>query len=68
MRLWNYADGTPEDALVSARFRGASAGGWGGEDPVWAGDVDRMFVSLVAPGYHRRRMRRWRRRPRAGRS
>jgi uncharacterized protein (TIGR02217 family) len=50
VRLWNYADGTPEDALVALDF-GTLAGGWGGDDPVWAGDVDRMFVSLVAPGF-----------------
>jgi uncharacterized protein (TIGR02217 family) len=50
VRLWNHADGTGEDALVTLDFA-ALAGGWEGEDPVWAGDVDRMFVSLVAPGY-----------------
>jgi uncharacterized protein (TIGR02217 family) len=50
VRLWNYSDGTPEDAMVELDF-GGIAGGWGGEDPVWAGDVDRMFVSMVAPGY-----------------
>jgi uncharacterized protein (TIGR02217 family) len=52
VRLWNYAAGTPEDALISVDF-GALAGGWGGEDPVWAGDVDRMFVSMVPPGFTR---------------
>jgi uncharacterized protein (TIGR02217 family) len=50
VRLWNHAEGTGEDALVRLDFA-ALAGGWGGEDPVWAGDVDRMFVSMVAPGY-----------------
>ena len=50
VRLWNYADGTPEDALVGLDFA-ALAGGWEADDPVDAGDVDRMFVSLVAPGY-----------------
>jgi uncharacterized protein (TIGR02217 family) len=50
VRLWNYAQGSPEDALVGLDFD-ALAGGWAGEDPVWAGDVDRMFVSMVAPGY-----------------
>ncbi|HTI30987.1 MAG TPA: TIGR02217 family protein, partial [Sphingomonas sp.] len=53
VRLWNYADGTPEDAAVSLDFA-ALDGGFllpGEADPVWAGDVDRMFVSLVAPGY-----------------
>jgi uncharacterized protein (TIGR02217 family) len=50
VRLWNYADGAPEDAEVSLDF-GALAGGWESDDPVWAGDVDRMFLSLVAPDY-----------------
>jgi hypothetical protein len=50
VRLWNYAEGTPEDAAVALDFD-AIAGGWDKEDPVFAGDVDRMFVSLVPPGY-----------------
>ncbi|HEX8262600.1 MAG TPA: DUF2460 domain-containing protein [Allosphingosinicella sp.] len=50
VRLWNHAEGTPEDALVELDFA-ALAGGWSGDDPVWAGDVDRMFVSMVAPGH-----------------
>jgi len=53
VRLWNYATGTSEDAQVSIDF-GAVDGGFllpGEADPVWAGDIDRMFVSLVPPGY-----------------
>jgi uncharacterized protein (TIGR02217 family) len=50
VRLWNYAEGAPDDAQVILDFS-AVAGGWAGEDPVWAGDIDRMFVSLVAPDY-----------------
>ena len=50
VRLWNYAEGTPEDAAVELEFA-AMAGGWEADDPLWAGDVDRMFISLVAPGY-----------------
>ena len=53
VRLWNYAHGTPEDASVRLDFA-ALDGGFllpGEADPVWAGDVDRMFVSLVPPGY-----------------
>jgi uncharacterized protein (TIGR02217 family) len=53
VRLWNYAEGDPEDALISIDFA-TVLGGFllpGEADPVWAGDVDRMFVSLVAPGY-----------------
>jgi uncharacterized protein (TIGR02217 family) len=50
VRLWNYAEGDPEDAAISLDF-GTLAGGWDLDDPVWAGDVDRLFVSLVAPDY-----------------
>ena len=53
VRLWNYAQGTPEDAAVTLDFASLDGGFLlpGEADPVWAGDVDRMFVSLVAPGY-----------------
>lgn len=53
VRLWNYAAGEPEDAVISLDFA-AMDGGYllpGEADPVWAGDIDRMFVSLVPPGY-----------------
>lgn len=53
VRLWNYAQGTAEDAEIALDF-GALDGGFllpGEADPVWAGDVDRLFVSLVPPGY-----------------
>jgi uncharacterized protein (TIGR02217 family) len=50
VRLWNYAVGAAEDAVVSLDFA-ALAGGWDADDPLWAGDIDRMFVSLVAPDY-----------------
>lgn len=55
VRLWNYADGMPEEADIRLDF-GALAGGFslpGEADPVWAGDVDRMFLSIVPPGYDR---------------
>ena len=53
VRLWNYAAGTPDDAVVSLDFAALNGGFLlpGEADPVWAGDVDRMFVSLVPPGY-----------------
>ncbi len=53
VRLWNYARGMPEDAQVAIDFARVEGGFLlpGEADPVWAGDVDRMFVSLVAPGY-----------------
>ena len=50
VRLWNYAEGASDDALISLDF-GDLAGGWESGDPVWAGDVDRLFISLVAWGY-----------------
>jgi len=50
VRLWNYAEGVAEDAAIDLDFA-TVAGGWEADDPVWAGDVDRMFVSLVAPDY-----------------
>ncbi|HEX8191461.1 MAG TPA: DUF2460 domain-containing protein [Allosphingosinicella sp.] len=50
VRLWNYADGSPTDAQVTLDFADL-ASGWAGDDAVWTGDVDRMFVSLAPPGY-----------------
>lgn len=53
VRLWNYASGTPGDAAVALDFANL-AGGFmhpGEADPVWAGDIDRMFVSLAPQGY-----------------
>jgi len=53
VRLWNYASGAPDDAQIVLDFD-ALDGGFalpGEADPVWAGDIDRLFISLVAPGY-----------------
>jgi uncharacterized protein (TIGR02217 family) len=53
VRLWNYAAGTAEDAVITLDFD-ALAGGFmlpAEADPVWAGDIDRMFISLVPPDY-----------------
>lgn len=53
VRLWNYASGDPEDAVISLDFA-ALRGGFllpDEADPVWAGDIDRLFISLAAPGY-----------------
>ncbi len=53
VRLWNYAVGTGDDALVSLDF-GALDGGFllpAEADPVFAGDIDRMFIAMVPPGY-----------------
>lgn len=53
VRLWNYAEGTPTDAVVTLPFSELSGGFVlpGEADPVHPGDIDRMFVSLVAPGF-----------------
>lgn len=53
VRLWNYATGSPTDAHVTLDFASVKGGFLvpAEADPVWAGDIDRMFVSLVAPGY-----------------
>ncbi len=53
VRLWNYAVGSPQDAEIRLDFD-ALEGGFllpGEADPVWAGDVDRLFISLVPVGY-----------------
>ncbi len=53
VRLWNYANGTPQDADIVLDFDDL-AGGFllpGEGDPVWPHDIDRLFVSLITPGY-----------------
>jgi uncharacterized protein (TIGR02217 family) len=53
VRLWNYAAGTNSDAQISLSFDALSGGFMFPEeaDPVFAGDIDRMFISLVPPSY-----------------
>ncbi len=51
VRLWNYAEGTPTDARITLPFSVLESGyGLPGE-PIHAADIDRMFISLVAPGH-----------------
>ena len=53
VRLWNYAAGSAADAQITLDFS-ALVGGYvlpGESDPVHPGQIDRMFISLVAPGY-----------------
>jgi uncharacterized protein (TIGR02217 family) len=53
VRLWNYAQGTREDAAIVLPFS-ALAGGFflpADADPVWPGAIDRMFISLAPLGY-----------------
>jgi uncharacterized protein (TIGR02217 family) len=53
VRLWNYAVGSPTDAVVTLPFSSLAGGFFlpGEADPVYPSDIDRMFISLVAPGY-----------------
>ena len=53
VRLWNYAEGSPTDAVVELDFDELE-GGYAlpaDADPVWPKDIDRMFFSLVPPAY-----------------
>ena len=53
VRLWNYAVGTPTDAVVTVDFA-TVVGGFalpGDAVPVFAGDIDRMFISLVPEAF-----------------
>jgi uncharacterized protein (TIGR02217 family) len=53
VRLWNYASGTPEDADIALDFD-ALDGGFSlpaDADRVDSRAIDRMFISLVPPGY-----------------
>lgn len=51
IRLWNYAEGTPTDARITLPFSVLESGyGLPGE-PIYPSDIDRMFVSLVAPAH-----------------
>jgi uncharacterized protein (TIGR02217 family) len=53
VRLWNYAVGTPADAQVTLKFSTLNGGFMLPDeaDPVYAGDIDQMFISLVPPEY-----------------
>ena len=53
VRLWNYAAGTPESADVTLDFNALDAGWSLPTDAVRVDPtrIDRMFISLVAPGY-----------------
>jgi uncharacterized protein (TIGR02217 family) len=51
VRLWNYAEGSPEDAIVTLPFSALASGFTLPGEPVHPGDIDRMFISLAPPGY-----------------
>jgi uncharacterized protein (TIGR02217 family) len=53
VRVWNYAVGTPEDALITIDFDSLE-GGYSlpaDADPVYPRDIDRMFISIIPPDY-----------------
>lgn len=51
IRLWNYASGTPEDAVVRLPFSQLERGYGLPGIPINAADIDRMFISIVPQGY-----------------
>jgi uncharacterized protein (TIGR02217 family) len=51
VRLWNYAEGTPTDAQITLSFSALEGGFSLPGEAVYPADIDRMFISLVAPGY-----------------
>ena len=53
VRLWNYAQGSAADAQITLDFSDLKGGFVlpAEADPVYPSDIDRMFISLVAPGY-----------------
>ncbi|MGI8942627.1 MAG: DUF2460 domain-containing protein [Qipengyuania sp.] len=51
VRLWNYASGSPQDAHVELRFSELEDGYTLPGDRVHPADIDRMFTSLVPPGF-----------------
>ncbi|MEO0462317.1 MAG: DUF2460 domain-containing protein [Pseudomonadota bacterium] len=51
VRLWNYAVGTPEDAVITVPFSALEAGFALPGEPVHPSYIERMFISIVAPGF-----------------
>ncbi|GAB5348912.1 DUF2460 domain-containing protein [Alteriqipengyuania sp. 357] len=51
VRLWNYAEGTPQDARVVLPFSQLESGFALPGEAVHPSAIERMFVSLVPPGY-----------------
>ncbi|MBE5073810.1 DUF2460 domain-containing protein [Erythrobacteraceae bacterium E2-1 Yellow Sea] len=51
VRLWNYATGSPTDAQIELPFSSLEGGWFLPGSPVHVTDIDRLFISLVPPGY-----------------
>jgi uncharacterized protein (TIGR02217 family) len=53
VRLWNYAVGDPDDAVVTLDFDALNGGFLLPDeaDPVWPHDIDRMFISIIGEDF-----------------
>lgn len=51
IRLWNYAQGTPTNAVITLPFSQLESGFSLPGSPVDVVDIDRLFISLVAPEF-----------------
>jgi len=51
VRLWNYASGSPDDAVIELPFSDLQSGFFLPGEPVFPARIDRMFISLVPPSY-----------------
>lgn len=51
IRLWNYEQGTPSDARITLPFSALESGYVLPGEAINPRDIDRMFISLVAPGH-----------------
>jgi len=53
VRLWNYAVGTAQDAVITLDFDTLDGGFLlpSQADPVYPADIDRMFISMVPPAF-----------------
>jgi uncharacterized protein (TIGR02217 family) len=51
VRLWNYASGSPTNATIRLDFDALAEGYTPGGAPVYTGDIDRIFMSLVPTGF-----------------
>ncbi len=51
VRLWNYASGAPNDAVINLTLADMQEGWLADGAPVQVLDIDRMFISLAPSGY-----------------
>ena len=51
VRLWNYAEGSPQDALVTLPFSSLESGFFLPGELIYPREIDRIFLSIVPPGF-----------------